>query len=97
MKISITMIDPDSGKAFDLQMDHQQRIKTTLKVLNENIREFTSFQNIKEVRLKSSGRRVSVDKTYEEAGIYTGAEILLGPVRQKRMENKRERNEQDGE
>ena len=88
MKITITMIDPDSGKSFDITMDHQQRIKTTLKVLNENIKEFTSFQNIKEVRLKSSGRRVPVDSTYEEAGIYTGAEILLGPVSQKQLKTK---------
>ena len=77
MKIKITIIDAQSGKKIDIQVDNEQRIKTTLRVLSENVEEFSFFQNIKEVQVKSSGRRVLVGFTYEAAEIYTGTEIIL--------------------
>ena len=77
MKIKITITDVSVDKKIDIQVDNEQRIKTTLRVLSENITEFNSFQNIKEVQIESSGRRVSTELTYTEAEIYTGAELLL--------------------
>ena len=77
MKIKITIIDAQSGKKIDIQVDNEQRIQTTLRVLNENIEEFQFFQNIKEVQIKNSGRRVLAKLTYKEAQIYTGTEIVL--------------------
>lgn len=75
MKITITIL---AGKSkLDIQVDNEQRIKTTLRVLSENIEEFHSFQNIKEVQIKSNGRRVSAALTYQEAAVYTGTEIVL--------------------
>lgn len=77
VKITITIIDFKSSKKLDIQVDNEQRIKTTLRVLSENIEEFNSFQNIKEVQIKNSGRRVSAELTYNEAEIYTGTEIVI--------------------
>lgn len=77
MKITVTIIDHKSSKKLDIQVDNEQRIKTTLRVLSGNIEEFNSFQNIKEVQIKNSGRRVSAELTYNQAEIYTGAEIII--------------------
>lgn len=77
MKITITIIDDRSSKKIDIQVDNEQRIQTTLRVLSENIEEFYFFQNIKEIQIKNSGRRVLTKSTYKEAQIYTGTEIVL--------------------
>jgi len=77
VKITITIIDDRSKRKIDIQVDNEQRIQTTLRVLNENIEEFQFFQNIKEVQIKNSGRRVLAKLTYKEAQIYTGTEIVL--------------------
>lgn len=74
MKITIT-VNTGDHKSLDIQVDNEQRIKTTLRVIGENIEEFHSFLNIKEVQIKDSGRRVGVDATYQEAMIYTGSQI----------------------
>jgi hypothetical protein len=77
MKIQITIQDCMNNRQLDIQVDHQQRIKTTLKTIQENLNEFLYFKDIDTVRIKSSGRQVSIDMTYEEAGIYTGAILLF--------------------
>lgn len=77
MKITITVENPITNYMMDIQIDQRQRIKTTLKVLGENKAEFSPYINSPIVRVKSSGRRVSTEQTYEESGIYNGAEILL--------------------
>lgn len=77
MKITITIIDYKNDKKLDIQVDNEQRIKTTLRVLSENIIDCASFQTITEVQIKNSGRRVSAELTYSEAEIYTGTEIVL--------------------
>ena len=83
MKITITIIDDRSNKKIDLQVDNEQRIQTTLRVLSENIEEFHFFQNIKKIQIKSSGRRVLAKLTYKEAQIYTGTEIVLKAKKKK--------------
>lgn len=77
MKITVTMELPSINQKIDIQMDQKQRIKTTLKVLAENRIEFLPFQNNQVVRIKKSGRRISTEQTYEQAGVYNGAVILL--------------------
>lgn len=77
MKIMITMEIPSIGQGFDVQMDQKQRIKTTLRVLAENRREFLPFRDNLIVRVKNSGRQISTEQTYEDAGIYNGTVILL--------------------
>ena len=66
-----------TDKKIDIKVDNEQRIRTTLRVLSENIEEFNSFQDIKEVQIENSGRRISTELTYTEAEIYTGTELLL--------------------
>lgn len=97
MKITISMIDLTNNKSVDIQVDNQQRIKTTLKVLGGNVRGFSPFQHYKEVRIKSSGRRILTDTTYEEAQVYTGAEIILEEKSQELLAASKERGESDGE
>ena len=77
MKITITITDVKTDKKIDIKVDNEQRIKTTLRVLSENIEEFNSFQDIKEIQIESSGRRIPTELTYTEAEIYTGTELLL--------------------
>lgn len=77
MKITITVVEAETGNSLDIQVDNRQRIKTTLRVLSENIKECSSFQTIDEIRVRHSGRRVSAGLTYEQAEIYTGAEIMI--------------------
>lgn len=73
----LTLIDEKSGKKVDIQVDNEQRIQTTLRVLSENVEEFRFFQNRKEIQIKKSGRRVLTSLTYKEAEIYTGSEIVI--------------------
>lgn len=77
MLIKITINDLEKNQRLDVQVDNEQRIKTTLRVLNENMQNLSTFTNIKEVRMKDTGRRIAVEKTYLEAGIYSGTEILI--------------------
>lgn len=77
MKITITITEPTLNKSFDIQVDSKQRIKTTLRVLSENIPELENVGAAPGVRIKSSGRQILANETYEEAGIYTGMELLV--------------------
>lgn len=73
---TITIVGTNQ-KAYDIQADSGQRIKTTLRVLKESIREFSEMPETITVRVKQSGRFLDIQKTYEEEQIYTGAELLL--------------------
>lgn len=77
MKITITIQLLSSNHKLDIQVDQAQRIKTTLRVLAENRSDFGSVNNVSEVRIKHSGRRVSTERTYEEASIYSGTELII--------------------
>ena len=77
MKITITITEPSNNKSFDIQVNNKQRIKTTLRVLGESISDLQSVLNCKNVREKNSGRVVCGQLTYEEAGIYSGTELLI--------------------
>lgn len=76
MKITITITELISNKSFDIQVDSKQRIKTTLRVLSENMPEMELLGNVSRVRIKGSGRQIAGEVTYEEAGIYTGMELV---------------------
>jgi len=66
-----------TNQIIDIQIDQKQRIKTTLKVLAENRKDFFPFQKNQYIKIKESGRRISTELTYEEAGIYSGIILLL--------------------
>ena len=78
VKQIITISIPD-GRTFDIQMDNEQRIKTTLKVLSENIMGLEWLGEDVVIREKRSGRRVDIEQTYKDAKIYTGFEIVVIP------------------
>ena len=59
-------------KDIDIEIDSGQKIKTTLKVISESKREFRGIEEVKDIRLKKSGRQIGKEKTYEEEGIYSG-------------------------
>lgn len=73
---TITIIGTNQ-KAYDIQADSSQRIKTTLRVLRESMNEFSAIPENVTVRVKQSGRFLNIQKTYEEEQIYAGAELLL--------------------
>jgi len=63
--------------SYDIQMDSEQRIATTLKVLGESVGELAPLLREVEIREKRSGRKIETSQTYEEALLYTGAELLV--------------------
>ena len=76
MKRSLTISVVGAG-SYDIQMDSEQRIATTLKVLGTNVGELASLLGEVEIREKRSGRKIETNQTYEEALLYTGAELLV--------------------
>ena len=63
--------------AYDVQIDSEQRIITTLKVLGESIGGLSTLLGDVEILDKRSGRKIDANQTYEEAQIHTGAELLV--------------------
>ena len=73
----IISIVTEAGESYDIQMDSGQRIKTTLKVLKENMPQLIHTLDHIEMREKQSGRKIDMNQTYEEAKIYTGFELII--------------------
>ncbi|MCM1467666.1 MAG: hypothetical protein NC086_05910 [Alistipes sp.] len=65
------------NRSYDIQVDNKQKIKTTLRVLSENIQGLENWNKARKVRIKNSGRQISDGLTYEEARIYTGMELTV--------------------
>jgi len=65
--------------SYDIQVNSEQRIKTTLRIMKENIQELTHLLNDVEVREKRRGRKINLDQTYEEEKIYSGYELVVVP------------------
>ena len=82
VKTIVTMEICSTNQRIDIQIDQKQRIKTTLRVLAENRVEFLPFEHNPVIRIKNSGRRISTDQTYEDAGIYNGTILLLEKMEQ---------------
>lgn len=77
MNISITITDNVITKSIDIMVDDSQKLKTTFKVLSENMSELVGLSEIKMVRLKESGRIIETDCSYKDAHIFNGAELLV--------------------
>lgn len=77
MKITITLTKLKQGKSYDIQVSDTQKITDTLQVLQDNLRMFEHAEVIQSVREKETGRRIMTECTYEEAKIYSGAELLI--------------------
>ncbi|MGN1196441.1 MAG: hypothetical protein ACI4TA_02455 [Acetatifactor sp.] len=82
MKLTITYYNVHTQKAYDIMADREQRIKTTVRVLQETMPEiFDGIEEMVNVQSTRTKRRINMEKTYREAGIYQG-DIL-------RLENQR--------
>ncbi|MGN0305128.1 MAG: hypothetical protein ACI4D2_03120 [Lachnospiraceae bacterium] len=82
MRLTITYYNVHTKKAYDIMADREQRIKTTVRVLQETMPEiFDGIEEPVNVQSERTKRRINIEKTYREAGIYQG-DIL-------RLENQR--------
>lgn len=77
MKITITITLPQRARSYDIQMEDTQKITDTLQVLQDNLLLFRHAEQIHTVREKETGRQIDTDQTYEQAMIYSGAELLI--------------------
>lgn len=77
MKITITIVNSNTNRAFDIQVDNGQRIATTLRVMSENLNGMGEVLADNIVRVADSGRILRTENTYEENKIYSGAKIII--------------------
>lgn len=77
MKITITITLPQRARSYDIQMEDTQKITDTLQVLQDNLLLFRHAEQIRTVREKETGRQIDTAQTYEQAMIYSGAELLI--------------------
>ena len=75
LTITITVV----ANSYDIQVNSEQRIITTLRVMKENIGELTHLLGDVEVSEKRSGRIINITQTYEEEKIYSGYELVVIP------------------
>lgn len=77
MKITYTLTRPDKGVSHDIQVSDAQKVKDTMQVLAENLSVFADLPKVPCIVEAESGRKISVEDTYEEARIYSGAELYI--------------------
>lgn len=77
MKITVTLTQEKTGRSCDIQVSDTQKIEDTLTVLKENLTAFGGINRTAYVKEAESGRKIDVKATYEQAHIYSGAELLL--------------------
>lgn len=77
MKILITITNPTNNVGYDIQIDNKQKISTTLKECSENLAGLEFADRCKKIRLWDGGRLIPVEKTYDEAQIYSGSKIIV--------------------
>lgn len=81
MDIKITILVRETGQQLDIKINNEQRIKTTLQVLRENMPKQLGRTDIETVRIRETGRRVAPERTYAEEQIYTGTLLVLEGAR----------------
>lgn len=77
MKITFTLTQVDKGLSQDIQISNTQRIIDTLQVLKENLPVFADISLEERIIEADSGREINIENTYEQAHIYSGAELLI--------------------
>ncbi len=68
------------GRSFFRELQesiYEMKISETLQVLQDNLHLFQDKDAIYNVREKRSGRHIRIECTYEEAGIYSGSELVI--------------------
>ena len=77
MKITFTLTQVDKGISYDIQADSTQKISDTLHVLKDNLPVFADISLENSVIEADSGRKIQIGDTYEQARIYSGAQLLI--------------------
>lgn len=78
MKITITIKNEWSGKSYDISLDNQQKIATTMKVLRENLPEALEGIGMNpQLQSERTSRHLNMGLTYEEAHVFTGDSIFV--------------------
>ena len=77
LKITITLTKPEQGKSYDIQVSNTQKITDTLQVLQDNLLLFDNAERIRTIRENGTGKRIDTEQTYEEAKVYSGAELII--------------------
>ena len=78
MRITITLINCITEKQYDIQMDQDQKIATTIRVLQENLPEV--MEGMKEgylLRSQRSQRRLNPECSYRQENIFHGDVIRI--------------------
>lgn len=77
MKITVTFRNCRTGREYDIQIDHKQKINTTLLVLKENLPEvLDGIEGDLVLQSERNKRRLDLEQSYESAKIYN-CDILL--------------------
>jgi hypothetical protein len=77
MNIRITIQHEEEPLVREIKVSDEQKIATTLRVMSENIIGFPEIKSKKYIRVRETGRRIDTNLTYEEAGIYAGASLVV--------------------
>lgn len=77
MKITFTLTQVDKGTSHDIQVSNTQKIKDTLEVLKDNLPMFADIPTEVHIKEADSGREIGIEDTYEQARVYSGAELLI--------------------
>lgn len=78
MRITITLINCITEKQYDIQMDQDQKVATTIRVLQENLPEV--MEGMKEgylLRSQRSQRRLNPEYSYRQENIFHGDVIRI--------------------
>ncbi len=75
MKITITLAWDKNSK--DITIDSNQKIETTIRVMEENVSDFPRYDSIKEIREKKRNRRLMIQNTYAQEKIYSGDVVFV--------------------
>lgn len=78
MKIALTITVLKTNHSYDIQVNHEQKIKDTLEILKENlIPELADSGAILNVRSLRTKRRINTELTYRQIGIYEGDNLVI--------------------
>ncbi len=83
MKITVTIRTSIIHKDYDIQIDDRQKIKTTLRILKENLPEvLMGLEEPVKVQSCRSKRRLNINESYREANIYSCDILTLFHIEQ---------------
>lgn len=78
MKIALTITISKTNHCYDIQVNHEQKIRDTLEILKENlIPGLKDTEKIIYVRSMRTKRRINTELSYRQAGIYEGENLII--------------------